>query len=202
MLLSFINQSVKKFLANDPETAQRLHEFNDKHVVLELIDLNIKTLITIDDGAIILSIFQEDEVNEVHASIHTNVFTLLQIGLGVDYQSMLKNGSLVIKGDADLVNQLRTIFKEFDFDWEEIVAKYLGDSIAYQAGVMAKKLGKYKQRSLNNFRLDVSEYLQEESRIVPTRIELEHFYNAVDNLDADIDRLEARTRRLLVKCEI
>ena len=202
MLLSFINQSVKKFLANDPETAQRLHEFNDKHVVLELIDLNIKTLITIDDGAIILSIFQEDEVNEVHASIHTNVFTLLQIGLGVDYQSMLKNGSLVIKGDADLVNQLRTIFKEFDFDWEEIVAKYFGDSIAYQAGVMAKKLGKYKQRSLNNFRLDVSEYLQEESRIVPTRIELEHFYNAVDNLDADIDRLEARTRRLLVKCEI
>jgi ubiquinone biosynthesis protein UbiJ len=47
----------------------------------------------------------------------------------------------------------------------------------------------------------VSEYLQEESRITPTKIEVERFLNAVDALDADIERLEARTSRLMQACK-
>jgi ubiquinone biosynthesis protein UbiJ len=44
--------------------------------------------------------------------------------------------------------------------------------------------------------LDVSEYLQEESRLLPTRHEVEAYLNAVDALRASADRLEQRVARL------
>ena len=201
MLYKLINQALDKYLSSDPETAQRLNEFNEKSLVLELTDLNLKTRITIHENTIVLEKYTESETDEIHASIQSNVISLLQIGMGADYQSMINSDLIKITGDADLINQVRVIFKDIDIDWEEIVSKYLGDSVAYQAGVMAKKVNDYKKRSLENFRLDVSEYLQEESRIVPTRVELEHFFSDVDTLEADIERLEARAQRLIEKCE-
>ena len=201
MFYRFINQSVKKYLDNDPETAHQLRKLGEKNIVVGLTDLNLKTLVTIDAGVIELSDFKEDENDKSHASIQANVISLLQIAMGADYHTFVNKGSVKIDGDADLVNQLRTIFTEIDFDWEEIVAKYFGDGVAYQTGLVAKKVKDYKTRSFENFRLDVSEYLREESRILPTQIELDHFYKEIDTLSADIDRIEARARRLLEKCE-
>jgi len=46
---------------------------------------------------------------------------------------------------------------------------------------------------------NVSEYLQEESRDVPSRYEVERFTRRVNALRDDTDRLEARIRRLAGK---
>ena len=43
----------------------------------------------------------------------------------------------------------------------------------------------------------MSEYLQEESRILPTKVELDRFMSDVDGLDANVQRLEARIQRLM-----
>jgi ubiquinone biosynthesis protein UbiJ len=42
----------------------------------------------------------------------------------------------------------------------------------------------------------VAQYLQEESRDLPTRIEVEEFLEAVDRLRESADRFEARLARL------
>ena len=125
---------------------------------------------------------------------------MLRLGLGADYQSMLNSGVLKIEGDVELANQLRAIFMRVDIDWEEVASKCVGDSLAYQLGVFARRAKNYQLRSVENLRLDVSEYLQEESRITPTKVEIEKFLNDVDELDADIERLEAHTRRLVESC--
>ena len=43
---------------------------------------------------------------------------------------------------------------------------------------------------------NVVEFLQEEGRDVPTRVEVEEFLEGVDHLRDDADRLEARLTRL------
>jgi ubiquinone biosynthesis protein UbiJ len=86
---------------------------------------------------------------------------------------------------------------QVDIDWEDIASQYVGDAVAYQIGLIVGRFKNYKSRSVNNFRLDVSEYLQEESRIVPTKVELDRFMNDVDDLDANVQRLEARMLRLM-----
>lgn len=201
MLLKFINNSIKKYFDSDPEVADQLHELEGQQLLLKLTELKKEFLITPIDSSIIVTEYQDNEaIKEITTTIHANVITLLRLALGADYQSMLNDATLKIDGDVELANRLRTIFIKVDIDWEEVASKYVGDSLAYQLGVVARRTKSYKQRSVENFRLDVSEYLQEESRIVPTRVEIERFLNDVDTLDADIDRLEARMRRLVEVC--
>ena len=116
--------------------------------------------------------------------------------MGAEYQAMLNNGSLKIEGDVEFANQLHSIFKEVDIDWEEVASKFVGDSAAYQLGVFAKRFRNYGKRSADNFRMDVSEYLQEESRILPTKVEINRFMSDVDDFDAHVQRIEARIQRL------
>ena len=43
--------------------------------------------------------------------------------------------------------------------------------------------------------MDTSEYLREESGVLPTRVEIEAFMEEIDQFRSDVDRLEARIRR-------
>jgi ubiquinone biosynthesis protein UbiJ len=52
------------------------------------------------------------------------------------------------------------------------------------------------QESLETLRLNTSEFIQEESRDVPATAEIEEFYNEVDKLRLDFDRLQSRLERL------
>ncbi|MCZ6565269.1 MAG: SCP2 sterol-binding domain-containing protein [Gammaproteobacteria bacterium] len=205
MLLKFINNSLQKYFDSDPEVALQLHELENQYLVLTLTDVNKTFLISAIHSSIIVAEYEDDEddedMQEITTTIYTNVIALLRLGLGANYQSMLNDHALRIEGDAGLANQLRTIFMSIDIDWEEVASKYVGDPLAYQLGTFVRRAKTYKQRSVENFRLDVSEYLQEESRITPTKIEVERFLNAVDALDADIERLEARTSRLMQACK-
>ena len=201
MLLKFINNSIHKFFEHDPDSALMLHKIEDQTLLLKLTDIKKQYLITPSDSTIIVNELQIDDSDaEPNAIVYATVLTSLRLALGGDYQSMLENGALRIEGDVELANQLRTILKSIDIDWEENASKYVGDATAYQMGVFSRRINNYRQKSVENFRLDVSEYLQEESRIVPTKIEIEQFLNSVDELDADIDRLEMRTKRLLEIC--
>ena len=201
MLLKFINNSLKQYFNSDPEVAAQLQDLADQYLLLKLTDVKKQFLITPTDSSIVVTEYKNGEdKNEITTTIHSNVIALLRLGLGADYQSMLNSGVLKIEGDVELANQLRAIFMRVDIDWEEVASKYVGDSLAYQLGVFARRANNYQLRSVENLRLDVSEYLQEESRITPTKVEIEKFLNDVDELDADIERLEARTRRLVEAC--
>lgn len=208
MFLKLINTALKKYLDSDPEIAAKLNKFDGQCMLVHLTDIDKEFLVTpipagvevsalsFDDGAV------EVDQPEITTTIHSNIVSLARMGLGAEYQSMLYSGALKIEGDVELANQLRSIFMQVDIDWEEIASKYVGDAVAYQVGLFVNRFKNYKKRSLGNFRLDVSEYLQEESRILPTKVELERFMNGVDNLDANVQRLEARFQRLMGKPEL
>ena len=63
-------------------------------------------------------------------------------------------------------------------------------------GSWLRKTRQYRRRSLENFMSDVSEFLQEESRILPARAEMERYLEDTEELDASIAGLEDRIRRL------
>ena len=201
MLLRLINNAMQKYLDSDPEIASKLDQFEGKCLLVILTDIKKAFVVTPDSSSITVSEHLANDGNETKqeftTTIEANIVTFMKVGLGANYQTMLNNGSLKIEGDVEFANQLRTIFKEIDIDWEEMASKYVGDSAAYQLGLFVKKIKSYSSRSVNNFRLDVNEYLQEESRVLPTKVEIDRFMSDVDNLDADVQRLEARIQRLI-----
>jgi len=211
MLLNLINNGLKKYLDSDPEISAKLNEFEGQCLLVHLADIEKEFLVTPINAGIEVSEHVVDENDEqldseITTTIHSNIVSLARMGLkvsqGAEYQSMLNSGALKIEGDVEFANQLRSIFMQVDIDWEEVASKYVGDSVAYQVGLFVNKFKNYKSRSVDNFRLDTSEYLQEESRILPTKVELDRFMNGVDDLDAHVQRLEARIQRLLNTTEV
>jgi ubiquinone biosynthesis protein UbiJ len=81
--------------------------------------------------------------------------------------------------------------------WEEQLSHITGDIIARQIGNVARLSGKFISDSRNTLEQDVSEYLQEEARLLPTHTEVNDFLEDVDQLRSDVDRLNARIERLL-----
>lgn len=198
MLLTFINHSLKRYFNGDPEVAGQLGELEDQRILLNLTGLKKDFLITVENASIVVEEYRcGKEVREIAATVHIGEAALLRLALGGEYMPMLKSGSLTIEGDVEPVNRLRAILMQVEVDWEEIASRYVGDSFAYQAGVLTQCAKNYLQRSVENFRLDVSEYLREESGVVPTRAETDRFLRDVDTLDADLERLEARVSRLV-----
>ena len=200
MLLKLINNAVQKYLDSDPEIAAKLGQYEGQSLLVCLIDIDKQFVVLPGPSCLTVSEYEmnEDEENKQTFTtiIQASIISLIRIASGANYQALLNNGSLKIEGDLGFANQLHSIFKQVEIDWEEVASKYVGDSVAYQVGVFAKRFGEYGKRSADNFRLDVSEYLQEESRMLPTKVEINRFLNDVDDYDAHVQRLEARIQRL------
>lgn len=108
----------------------------------------------------------------------------------------LFSGDLTIKGDMETGRKFQTLFKQLDIDWEEQLSKITGDIAAHNVGNLFRAGQKWGLESLNTFSLNLSEFIQEETRVAPTSIEADHFFDNVDTLREDYDRLQARINRL------
>ena len=60
---------------------------------------------------------------------------------------------------------------------------------------MARGFLDWGRKASSAFATNVAEYLQEEGRDVPTRVEVEEYLEAVDQLREATDRLDARLSR-------
>lgn len=110
-------------------------------------------------------------------------------------KAMLENG-IKLEGDLGLGTEFSNILREIEVDWEELLSQAVGDTIAHQAGQMARNTQDWLDQSAQAMRLNTQEYLQEEARLLPAAAELNYYYDQIDQLRMDTDRLEARLNRL------
>jgi ubiquinone biosynthesis protein UbiJ len=101
-----------------------------------------------------------------------------------------------VHGDAEVAQSFTRLLGEADIDWEEALARRIGDFPAHQVGRLTRGVGAWSRRVVGTLTADVSEYLQEEARYLPSRSEVEEFLGEVDTLRNDCDRLDARLKRI------
>ena len=100
-------------------------------------------------------------------------------------------------GDAELARRLEHIASKFAPDFDEAFAKVFGDVIGFQiARAVRGGLG-WARASAQALTRDTVDYLQEESRDLVSRPELDGFLDDVDALRERGDRLLARAQRVL-----
>ena len=81
-------------------------------------------------------------------------------------------------------------------DVEEELSGIVGDVAAHRLGDLARGLGQWGRDARATMGSNIKEYLQEESRDVPSRYEADRFATNVSTLRDDVDRIEARLNRL------
>jgi ubiquinone biosynthesis accessory factor UbiJ len=106
-----------------------------------------------------------------------------------------------IRGDAEIANRYRELFMLARPDPEEELSRWIGDFPARRVSQFAQRALAFARRARRTAGENIAEYLQEESRDLVNRTELEEFLRNVDELRETADRVEARLGRLEARLE-
>ena len=115
---------------------------------------------------------------------------------GEDGEALIRDGRIELSGDAMIANDFRELLRFAKPDLEEQVASVIGDTAAHGIGDVVRNIGRWGRAARDTVRSNVGEYLQEESRSVPSRYEVDQFGDKVQRLRDDVERAAARMARL------
>ena len=108
----------------------------------------------------------------------------------------IRDGDVQMTGDTDIAKRFRELLRIATPDLEEELSRLVGDPIARQVGNATRAFAEWGAAAGTTVERSVTEYLQEESRLLPKRADIEAFSRQVDALVNDVARAEARIERL------
>jgi len=192
-IASTLEAAVNRYLSLDPATGPRLGKLGGRIIALELRGLDVTICLRIHAAGISLLDSTDAAPDTI---LRGTPFGMLRLGLGGNPASTLFSGTVEIEGDVDTGQAFQSLLDDMDIDWEEQLSALTGDIIAHQLGNTARTASAWLVHGRSTLEKDLSEYLQEELRVVPTHIEIENFIADVDRIGMDLDRIAARIRRL------
>jgi ubiquinone biosynthesis protein UbiJ len=196
-LASNLESAFNRYLAMDPDAGTRLQPLDGRTIALELRGFDLVVCLRVADGRVsVLPEPEPDPDTEADTTLRGTPLGFARLGLGGDSTDTLFSGDVSISGDVEAGQAFKAVLDELDIDWEEQLAGITGDMVAHQLGNAARSAGSWLRQGRTTLEQDLGEYLQEELRVVPTRIEIENFIADVDRMRMDLERLEARIRRL------
>ena len=102
------------------------------------------------------------------------------------------NDTGVDRNRAALAQSFQRLLWHARPDLEEELSGVIGDVAAHGLGNLARGVSDWGRKAGSTLRQNLSEYLQEESRAVPSRYEVDKFRGDVEKVRDDVARLEAR----------
>ncbi|MGB5439518.1 MAG: SCP2 sterol-binding domain-containing protein [Gammaproteobacteria bacterium] len=192
-VISGFESAINRYLRLDPEATARMSRLDGQCIALDLRGLDLKLFILPCEQGIRLQDSFEGEADTV---LRGTPLGMLQLGVGGNSGKSLFSGEVLIEGNVETGQAFKATLDEMDIDWEEQLSKLTGDLIAHRLGNTARRVRSTLQHSRSTLEQDIGEYLQEELRVLPSRIETENFSSDVSRLSMDVERMEARIKRL------
>ena len=119
-----------------------------------------------------------------------------ELATSEDPAASLINGKLAIEGDSAPLLELQQILGKLELDWEAPLVDALGDVAGHQLAQMLRSAYGWGRQASSGLGRQLEEFIHEEARLSPPRLELEDFYRDVQQLGLRVERLESRARRL------
>ncbi len=193
-LVSGMETAFNAALKLDPDTQKHLASLSGKVIAMELrgFDLTLY-LLPAENGLNMMLNYQ----GEADTTLSGTPLSLAEMSLGPDASRALFSGDVVIRGDVETGQKFKRILDQLDIDWEEQLSRLSGDIIAHKSGDFIRAAGHWGSQTLGALGNNLAEYLQMESQNLPLAEDVKHFMQDVDTLRDDVDRLEARIKRLI-----
>ena len=190
---------VNQVLALDPELAEGLAELEG--TVLEAHVQGVEKRFQLHPSATGVGVVLVDGDGQQSAvvadvTISGPPFTLLRLLGSLESVDGVLPPDVSVSGELQLVQRLTRLVKRANIDWEEPLSKLFGDSVAHEIGRGVHGFVSWARAASETFSSDVGEYLREERRLAPTRLEVDDFATHVDQVRDDVERLEVRVTRL------
>ena len=185
--------AINRYLALDPATPGRLARLNGRRIDLELVGTGLTLRLGVaNHGVQVLS----EPQGEPDALLRGTPIAFARLSLAEVPGKELLAGGVTVEGDGGVGQDFGALLGEVDVDWEELVAGLVGDVAAHQLGNVTRDAAAWLRHATGVLRQDLTEYLQEETAALPTRLEVEHLLDEIDTFRSDVDRVAARLRKL------
>lgn len=191
--LAGLDAALNGYLKLDPTARGRMAELAGKTIAIELRGLNIVFyLIPGNTGVAVRGVVS----NSPDTTLRGTPWSLVRLGLAKNQQTLLFSGDVEIFGDTETGQRFKEILDSMEIDWEEQLSKIVSDVVAHKVGNVVRGIQDWSAQTIDSLNADITEYLQEETRMLPGREEVEEFLSSVDTLRSDVDRLDQRVTRL------
>ena len=167
-----------------------------KVIAIELTGLGVKVFLLPSEDQVAIRANHEGEAD---VTLSGTPFAFARMGMADDSADSIFQGDVQLSGDTALGSRFGEIIKELDIDWEEMASKVMGDVMAHKLGNTVRSGIALGRENFASSQQTLAEYLQEELRQLPVKEEVDDFLNDVDKLRNDVERAEARLKRLLSK---
>ena len=201
-----LEAALNRAIALDPDTRDALQPLDGRSVVLALDAAEAPLAMRLQVDGERLRVGPVDPEQAPDLAVRSTFGGVLSLGMQTLLSKLLGKrdddadavpvGRMRIEGDAELARRLQRLAERFDPDWQQPFTAVFGDVIGVQIANGVAAALRQARTGGQKFAESAAEYLTEESRDVVPRAELNAFYDDVDTLRDDAERLAARVARL------
>ncbi len=167
-------------------------QLDGRVMALRVSDTALAVYLEIDNNEVVLTGACEQDPDVI---VSGSLIALAKLA-SPDGDAAMQHGDIDVTGDVIIAQQFQKLLYYGRPDIEEELSTVIGDAAAFRLGEFARGFSDWRREARDTMRQNVSEYLQEESRAVPTRDEVAAFRGKVETLRDDVSRLEARIGNL------
>lgn len=192
-LLRVLDSAINQYLQLDPESRTTLEKLHGKHIAIELQPFNLTFYGEFSHHGIQLTT-HSDIVPDV--TLRGTPLQLLATMTTRKNRQQFFADDVSIEGNVELGQQIIDLFDHLQIDWEEQLAHITGDAPAYYISNFMRRTASWLRETNASLTANVSDYLHEEAAWLPTHEALNDFFNDIDTLRMDTDRIESKIQQL------
>lgn len=178
-----------RILSDDPHVKSQISRYQGQVVRIEIEDLSLSIdLVPSPEGLMLMP--SKTVKADVCLKGSSRAFLHLLNQSPNKGKSRFKD--LKLEGDFELALGLSRAFSELHIDWENLLAKPLGQSAAHDVVNVGRQFKRFACDVVDKIGQDVRRSLQTGLEVCPHATAVDDFCQEVDALKLSVDRLEAR----------
>lgn len=197
-IITAITKAVNAYIKLDPESSIRLKKLHGKLICIELLPFEYVFYCAFLESGV--NITTTSTLNP-DATIKGTPWQMLNVMVNKKDRQHFFAKDIEIAGDVEIANQVIRLFDDLQIDIEDELSQYIGDTPAYHINNFIKNTQNWFRSTLQSFTNDVNEYTHEEANWFPPSEAVSDFFNEIDELRMDVDRISQRFEKVKDKID-
>lgn len=193
LLIGALETALNSYLALDNNRQHFLKPLAGKIIAITVQPFNETVYLCPSTNTIQLLDYYPDTPD---TRISGSMWSLGLMGISSKPMRSIFSGQVKIEGDIHTGRKFQELFDKLDIDLEAKLSQYTGDAIAQNIAVLFRSGQNWSKETIETFKFNLTEFLQDETKDLPSVPEADIFYSQVDELRTDFDRLQSRIARL------
>ena len=188
-LLEPLRNLLNRQIERSTPARKALHALANRTLAIRLRNTSLTLCLTVCDEQLELS---RDGTIEPDVILETTPLGMAELARGT-----LSDGRIEMTGDPVIAEHFQKLLQYTRPDWEEELSRLLGDVAAHQLSNLVRGVLAFGQRAADSMSRNTAEFVQEESRDVPARSEIEQFGESVSSVSEKVEALTRRFEKLM-----